>query len=108
MFCSPASDYCAKPNVVVFIDALSVLKLQNPLQKGLNEVETALVDLAAQTNLTLQWIPALCGIQGNEQAGRLASEGGQLDQEDRYTSYTDEEAIIKTLSGKMEAATPKL
>ena len=44
-----------KPNVVIFTDALSVLcKLQNPRQKDLNEVETALIDLAAQTNLILQ------------------------------------------------------
>ena len=60
-----------KPNVVIFTDTLSVLsKLQNPRQKDLSEVETALVDLpaqtnldlAAQTNLILQWIPAHCGI----------------------------------------------
>ena len=38
--------------------------------------------------------------QGNEQADKLAREGGQLDQEDRYTSYTDKETIIKTLSMK--------
>ena len=76
-----------KPNVVIFTDALSVLsKLQNPRQKDLNEVETALADLSAQSNLILQWIPAHCGIQGNEQADQLAREGGQLEQEDRYTS----------------------
>ena len=79
-----------KPNVVIFTDALSVLsKLQNPRQKDLNEVETALVDPAAQTNLILQWIPAHCWIQGNEKADRLAREGGQLGQKDRYTTYTD-------------------
>ena len=43
-----------KPNVVIFTYALSVLnKLQNHCQNDLNEVETALVDLTAQTNLTL-------------------------------------------------------
>ena len=62
---------------------LSVLsQLQNPRQKDLNEVETALVDLAAQTNLTLRWIPAHCGIQGDEQANRVDKEGSQLDQKD--------------------------
>ena len=85
-----------KPNVVIFSDALSVLnKLQNPRQKDLDEVETALVDLAAQTNLTLQW-----RIKGNEQTDRLARKGGQLDQEDIYTSYIDEKIIIKTLTMK--------
>ena len=73
-----------KPNVVIFTDALSVLsKLQNPHQKDLNGVETALVDLAAQSNLTLQWISAHCGIEGNEQADWLSREGGQLEQENR-------------------------
>ena len=74
--------------------------LQNPRQKDQNKVETALVDHAAQTNLSLQWIPAHCGIQGNKQADRFAREIGQLDQEDRYTSYTDEKNIIKALSKK--------
>ena len=88
-----------KPNVVIFTDALSVLsKLQNPRQKDLNEMETALADLVAQSNLTLHWIPAHCGIQGNEQADQLAREGGQLEQEDRHTSYTDKKTIIKTFS----------
>ena len=74
--------------MVIFTDALSVLSiLQNPRQKDLNEVETALVDLAAQSNLTLQWIPAHCGIQGNEWADQLAREGGQLEQKGKYTSY---------------------
>ena len=96
--------------MVIFTDALSVLsKLQNPRQKDLNEVETALVDLAAQSNLTQQRIPAHCGVQENEQADRFAREGGQMEQEDRYTSYTDEKTIIKTLSKKKrEAATPRL
>ena len=87
--------------MAIFTDALSVLnKLENPHQKDLNEVETVLVDHAAQTNRTLQWIPAHCGIIGNEQADRFARERGQLDQEDRYISYTDEKTSIKTLTKK--------
>ena len=86
---------------LIFTDALSVLnKLPNPRQKDLIEVETALVYLAAQTHLTLQWIPAHCRIQGNEQAHQLVRERGPLDQEDRYISYTDEKTIFKTLSKK--------
>ena len=90
-----------KPNVVTFTYALSVLnKLQNSRQRDLNEVETGLVDLAAQTNLTLQWISAHRVIKRNEQADRLAREGGQLDHKDRYISYTDEKTISKTLTMK--------
>ena len=43
-----------KPNVVIFTCALSVLsKPQNPNQKDLSVMETATVDLVAQTILTL-------------------------------------------------------
>nr|KAG5705274.1 hypothetical protein BaRGS_010725 [Batillaria attramentaria] len=85
----------------VCCDALSVLgALCKPCQRDLNQLETALVDLAAQTNLTLQWVPAHCGIQGNEQADRLAKEGGQMEQEDRHVSYAEEKTIIKALSKK--------
>ena len=70
-------------NVVIFTDALSVLsKLQNPCQKDLNKVETALVYLTAHSNLTLQWIPAHYGMQGNEQAD-------QLDREASWNKRTD-------------------
>ena len=71
-----------------------------PAKKISPRWKTVLVDLAAQSNLTLQWIPVHCGIQGNEQADRLARERGQLEQEDRCTSYTDEKTIIKNLSKK--------
>ena len=65
--------------MIIFTDALSALsKFQNPCQKDVNEVEIALVDLAAQTNLTLQWIPAHYGIKGNEQADRFAGEEARL------------------------------
>ena len=83
-------------------------KLQNSHQKDLNEVNTALVDLAAQTNLTLQWIPAHCRIKGNEQAeGLLVKEASLTKRKD-----TPLRNIIKTLSKKkkkkkIEAATPK-
>ena len=90
-----------KPKVVIFTDALSVLsKLHNPRQKDLNELESALVELSSQINLTLQWVPAHCGIHGNEQADRLAKEGGQLEQHDKQVSYAEEKAIIKALFKK--------
>ena len=46
-------------------------KTSNPRQKDLNEVESVLVHLAAQTNLTPGRIPTHCGIQGSVQADRL-------------------------------------
>ena len=83
------------PNVVIFTGAFSVLsKFQNAHRRVLKEFETARVDLATQTNLTLQWIPADNRIQGNEQADGLAGEWGKLDLEDRCTFYSDEKTIV--------------
>ena len=48
----------------------------------------------------MQRIPADSGVQGNRRTDRLSSEGDQLDQEGRYTSYTDEKTLIITLSKK--------
>ena len=69
----------ATPNVVIFTDPLFVLNnLQKLCQKDLKEVETAMVDLATHTNLTLQRGSALCRIQGDKQSDRLAKEVCQL------------------------------
>ena len=91
-----------KHKVVIFTDAHSVLsKLRNPRQKDLNDLETVLKDLSTQTDLTLLWVPAHCGIGGNEEADRLAKEagggGGQLQQDDRQVSYPEEKTVIKAL-----------
>ena len=69
-------------------------------------MKAALADLAARTDLALQWIPAHCGIKENEQADMLARGRGQLDQEDKCTPFTP----MKRPSSKplMKAATPKL
>ena len=73
---------------------LTSLSSKKPCQNDLKEVETALVYLAALTNLNLPSIPAHGQIQENEQQERLAKEGGQLDPEEWHTSSADEMAII--------------
>ncbi|KAK7095978.1 hypothetical protein V1264_005326 [Littorina saxatilis] len=90
-----------KSKVVIFTDALSVLSaLHNPRKKDLNELAAVLVSFTADTELTLQWVPAHCGIHGNEQADSLANKGSQLEQEDRQVSYSEEKTVIKALSKK--------
>ena len=57
--------------IVIFTDALSVLQaLQSP-RKELNELASALATLCTQADVTLQWIPAHCGVKGNETATEL-------------------------------------
>ena len=46
----------------------------------------------------LQWIPAHCGIQGNEQADRLAKEGSAQEQPNNSTSYSEMRTIIRSLT----------
>lgn len=88
-------------NIVIFTDALSVLQaLQNPKSKELDRLSGTLATLAKSANLTLQWIPAHCGVQGNEIADALAKEGGKLDQTDTSVPYKDEKTIVRSIVQK--------
>ena len=59
--------------VVFLSDALSVLRAYQ--NNKLPSLTRALQQVAHSRRVVLQWIPAHCGIPGNEQADRLAKEG---------------------------------
>ena len=83
--------------VVIFTDALSVLQaLENPKNKDINELRISLTQISAATKQTvLQWIPSHCGIDGNEEADRLAGEGSLQDQTNQETTYEEAKTLIK-------------
>ena len=85
------------PKIVIFSDALSVLQaVQNPLNKELNTLSSALTLLQQSNDATIiQWIPSHCNIRGNEEADRLAKEGGQLTQDIIETTFEEAKTIVK-------------
>ena len=82
--------------VVILTDALSVLQhLQAPVNKDTNNLVKALCDLSQHTKeCVLQWIPAHCGIRGNEEADNLAKQGALLPQTDHSINFEEANAII--------------
>ena len=86
----------ATHNVVFFSDALSVLQaLQSGREKELNDLFTALSSLCKRHQVTLQWIPSHCDVQGNEKADSLAKEGSTKEQVDRSTTLRETKTVIK-------------
>ena len=80
--------------VVFLTDALSVLEAI----KGGNEPELmeSLRELTETHRVSLQWIPAHCGIPGNEAADRLAKEGARDIQTEEDLTYHEKRSIIKS------------
>ena len=75
-----------KNNVVFLTDALSVLQsIKSNKDKEQHSLFTKLTDLSKRYNTTLQWIPAHCGLRGNELADTLAKQGAHLEQIDSKT-----------------------
>ena len=78
-------------------DALSVLQaLGDSRNKELNQLRQALVTLSsAVQQVVLQWLPAHCGIRGNERADTLAKEGSMKEQTDNLMSFDEVKTTIK-------------
>ncbi|XP_041364101.1 uncharacterized protein LOC121379523 [Gigantopelta aegis] len=82
-------------HVVFLTDALSALQaLKNNKLERLSE---ALHPISSFNQVVLQWIPAHCGIPGNENADRLAKLGAAKEKENNWVTYEEMESHIKFL-----------
>ncbi|KAK7088755.1 hypothetical protein V1264_022638 [Littorina saxatilis] len=92
-FVQDSADPCYQ--VVFLSDALSVLQaLEND---KLPQLAKALQMVRQTRRVVLQWIPAHCGIPGNERADELAKEGAVEDQPENSVSFSEQKTIIKAL-----------
>ena len=66
-------------NVVFLTDSRSVL--DSLAGHGEHNLRRKLYSILEHRRVVLQWIPAHCGIKGNEHADRLAKQGANMEQE---------------------------
>ena len=90
-----ASDHDCK-QVVFLSDALSVLQAYQ--NHKLPNLTKALQQVAATRRAVLQWIPAHCGISGNEQADTLAKKGARGEQHANNVSFSEKKTLIRVLT----------
>ena len=96
------SDQGEPNDVVMFTDSLSTLQalenLENENDFGIEHLALSIDGLLASyaVQLTLQWIPGHCDLQGNERADRLAKEGARKMQPEKPTSYKTVRRILKS------------
>ncbi|KAK7101730.1 hypothetical protein V1264_020067 [Littorina saxatilis] len=80
--------------VVFLADALSVLQAVN--NNKLPQLTTTLHNIKCLKTV-LQWVPSHCGIEGNEQADKMAKQGAEDEQEENPVSSREMKTIIKSL-----------
>jgi len=79
--------------VVFLTDALSALEAL--AGDKLQQLTLKLQAVASAKRVVLQWIPAHCGIPGNEAADQLAKQGAQGRQPDNSVSFVEKRTLVK-------------
>ena len=64
---------------------------------GEHELRVKLSKLIEGRRVVLQWIPAHCGISGNEKADELAKRGANMQQENLPITIKQKKTIIKNM-----------
>ena len=90
-----ASDHNCK-QVVFLSDALSILQAYQ--NHKLPYLTKALQQVATTRRAVLQWIPAHCGILGNEQVDILTKEGARGEQHVNNVSFSEKKTLIRALT----------
>ena len=84
-----SEDHCQQ--VVFLTDALSVLQaLEND---KLPHLTSALQQVRRTRRVVLQWVPAHCGVPGNERADELDKAGAQENQPENSVSFKEKRSI---------------
>ena len=84
-------------NSVVLTDskaALQSLSSDSP-DRDIQRLLQDLHSLPSKCKLTFQWIPAHCGIAGNEEADKLAKSGSEKAQPNPPTTYKEAKTLLK-------------
>ena len=90
-------------DIVIFTDSMSALKALHSLEPSHLGIDSLALNInnlltSYDIQLTLQWIPGHCDLQGNERADRLAKEGARKEQPDNPSSYNNIRRILKNKS----------
>ena len=80
-------------DVVFLTDSRSVL--DSLAGHGEHNLRRKLYSILEQRRVVLQWIPAHCGIKGNEHADRLAKQGANMEQEKLPITLKQKKTILK-------------
>ena len=88
-----------KRNIALFTDSLSALQGLDTDRDDLTllKIKQSLSKLGEERNIDLQWIPAHCGIPGNEDPDKLAKIGSEAnDDQPSSPTYAEVKTIVKT------------
>jgi hypothetical protein len=85
-------------NIAILTDSLPTafaLESNNTSDNSINILKDRLLKLTQNSRVVIQWIPAHCGIPGNDKADLLAKDGSQQQQESPSTSHNEAKMLLK-------------